>query len=160
MVLTLSEHKHSYSSHFSPSRHYALRFGASGGMVSKDNKNIRNYETEKSNYQRQEYPVVFNLQTILNYEELSGRSFFDDPLKRLQSQISLVFSAIIAADENTSVKAEDFLKADSGKAVTDIINAFTVVMTMAGDFFKTPAVAAKDTEQEEGKEDGDGGKNA
>lgn len=107
-----------------------------------------------------EYPVVFNLQTILNYEELSGRSFFDDPLKRLQSQISLVFSAIIAADENTSVKAEDFLKADSGKAVTDIINAFTVVMTMAGDFFKTPAVAAKDTEQEEGKEDGADGKNA
>ena len=115
---------------------------------------------EKVTINGKEYPVVFNLQTILNYEELSDRSFFDDPLKRLQSQISLVFSAIIAADENTSVKAEDFLKADSGKAVTDIINAFTVVMAMAGDFFKTPAVAAKDTEQEEGKEDGDGGKNA
>ena len=113
---------------------------------------------EKVTINGKEYPVVFNLQTILNYEELSDRSFFDDPLKRLQSQISLVFSAIIAADENTSVKAEDFLKADSGKAVTDIINAFTVVMAMAGDFFKIPSVVENDHKKD--NDGGDGGKNA
>ena len=100
-----------------------------------------------------EYQIVFNLQTILNFEEMANISFFGEDFHRFIHKIYLVASAIYAANDKADIKAEDMMKVDVN-GVYDIIEAYNQTMQMANEFFKVPEVA-KPEEPEPEKTEGD-----
>lgn len=102
-----------------------------------------------------EYPVVFNIKTMLNYEGITGTSFFSEKFDKLKERMVLVLAAALSADEDTTLTLADLTERDSWKAIQEVIAAFAVVMQSAEEFFEIPAVAAEPqpTEKEE-QEDG------
>lgn len=101
-----------------------------------------------------EYPVVFNLKTITNFEYITGTSFFSDKLETLTSKMALLLAAASSADENTKLTLKDMTGRDSWKAIQEVIAAFAVVMQLAEEFFEIPAVVAAAEPQPTEKEDG------
>lgn len=89
-----------------------------------------------------EYPVVFNLKTITNFEYITGTSFFSDKLETLTSKMALLLAAASSADENTKLTLKDMTGRDSWKAIQEILIAATVVLHQAEDYFEIPAVVA------------------
>lgn len=100
-----------------------------------------------------EYPVVFNIKTMLNYEGITGTSFFREKFDKLKERMVLVLAAALSADENTTLTLADLTERDSWKAIQEVIAAFAVAMQLAEEFFEIPAVVAaaepQPTEKEE-----------
>ena len=96
--------------------------------------------------------VSFTLTTLLTYEEITDSNFFGEQFERLKERIALIYAAIYTADHNTTITVEDILSTNNWQEISD---AFTTVMTMAGDFFKMPKVIA-DAEEREAVELHDG----
>ena len=100
------------------------------------------------------YPVVFNMQTILNFEEMTnGQSFFTANLETMKNRVAILAAAIFAADENTNITVEKIFGNKDYEAMKEIISAYNTVMALAGEFFKV-AVPEPDTAPEpaEGEE--------
>lgn len=93
-----------------------------------------------------EYPVEFNMSTLIAFEQTAGHSFFADQFNTMYSRILLVFAAMFAVDDSIEMtvltKSKDF---------RGIISAYSEVEKMALDFFKVPEVV-KDAEQQESHE--------
>lgn len=96
-----------------------------------------------------EYPVIFNMSTLIAFEQTAGHSFFADQFNTMYSRILLVFAAMFAADESIEVsiltKSKDF---------RGIMSAYAEVEKMALEFFKVPEVV-KDSEQQESQDNKD-----
>ena len=90
------------------------------------------------------YPVVFTLKTMMNFEEITGKSFFGENFETMKSRIALIISAIIAADPNTDITVEQLTNADTWDVTQEIINAYVTVMELSAKFFKLPEVEPKD----------------
>lgn len=103
------------------------------------------------------YPAVFTMKTLIGFEDVYGSSFFGKDFRNLGQKTVLVYAAIVAADEKTDLKLEDLMNADNNKTLDEIVEAFKVVDSLAGEFFKKPAVEPE-PEPSEGKE-GDDSKN-
>lgn len=86
------------------------------------------------------YKVAFTFQTILNFEDVTGKSFFAASLDTLKNRIALIFAAVLAADENTDITVESITGKQDLSALNDIIAAHNVIMEMSGGFFKIPEV--------------------
>lgn len=99
-----------------------------------------------------QYPVEFNMQTIISFEEIASKSFFTSTLDKTLERAALILAAVMTADKKTTLTIEDILGKFDMKAVTDIINATTILMPMVKDFFKIPDVVPKDEPTEEGEE--------
>ncbi len=99
------------------------------------------------------YPVVFNMKTILGYEQISGRSFFGEDFAKMSERLALIVAAVISAGSKEELSIDDMINADRMELVQEILTASTVVINMVNEFFKKPDVEPK---QEEG---GDKGKN-
>lgn len=100
------------------------------------------------------YPVVFNMQTILNFEEMTnGQSFFTANLETMKNRVAILAAAIFSADENTGITVEKIFGNKDYEALNEIILGYNTVMTLAGEFFKVP-VPEQDTAPEpvEGEE--------
>ena len=103
-----------------------------------------------------QYPVIFNMSTLMTYEGVTGRSIFGEKFVRVAEQVPLVFSAVLSADPKTSLTLEDLFNCDN---YNDFVNAANSVLKMLKDFFKIPEVVKKDDEnksqenQEESKND-------
>ena len=100
------------------------------------------------------YPVVFNMQTILNFEEMTnGQSFFTANLETMKNRVAILAAAIFSADENTGITVEKIFGNKDYEALNEIILGYNTVMTLAGEFFKVP-VSEPDTAPEpaEGEE--------
>lgn len=93
-----------------------------------------------------DYPVIFDMSTLIAFEQTAGHSFFADQFNTMYSRILLVFAAMFAADESVEIsiltKSKDF---------RGIISAYAEVEKMALEFFKVPEVV-KDSEQQESQE--------
>ena len=93
-----------------------------------------------------EYPVEFNMSTLIAFEATAGHSFFADQFNTMYSRILLVFAAMFAVDDSIEMtvltKSKDF---------RGIISAYSEVEKMALDFFKVPEVV-KDAEQQESQD--------
>lgn len=104
------------------------------------------------------YPVVFTMQAMTNYEEITNKGFFEANWNKTSERMALIIAAALAADENTKLNIETLRGKDSFDDYKQIVTAFNVVMTMANEFFEIPAVEKdkdpnpKDDEQEQ--EDG------
>ena len=99
-----------------------------------------------------QYPVQFDLDTIMLFEEIVEHSFFADEFKTLKSQMALTVAAALSADKDTKLTVDAMLGAKDVQAYTEAVTAYTQVMEMAGDFFKVPAVEPKDEKPAEGEE--------
>ena len=91
-----------------------------------------------------QYPVQFDLDTIMLFEEIFEHSFFADEFKTLKSQMALTVAAALSANKDTKLTVDVMLGAKDVKAYTEAVTAYTQVMEMAGEFFKIPAVEPKD----------------
>lgn len=91
-----------------------------------------------------QYPVIFDMQTIMNFEEVtSGKSFFTENLTTLKNRIALIIAAVTAADENTQLEVKDITGNRSMAEVQQIIAAYTVIDSLAAEFFKIPEIEKK-----------------
>ena len=97
----------------------------------------------------QSYPIVFNMQTILNFEEISNKSFFGEDFNKLKDRIALIISAVLAANKDTSLTIEDMIQTDRFSVMQEIFTAYAIVMELANEFFKVPAVEPKDEQPAE-----------
>ena len=91
-----------------------------------------------------QYPIVFTLKTMMNYEEITGQSFFSASFDNFKERIALIISAIFAADEKTDITVEQLANAESWEVAQDIVKAYVAVMELSAIFFKLPAVEPKD----------------
>jgi hypothetical protein len=99
-----------------------------------------------------EYAVVFNMQAMLNYEFIAGKSFFGEDFALLKERMALIVAAVTAADEEAELKLTDLVNGADIQVLKDIITAFAVVMTLVSDFFGKPAVEPED-KSEDNEED-------
>ena len=99
------------------------------------------------------YPVVFNMKTILGYEQISGKSFFGEDFAKMSERLALIVAAVISADSKADISIDDMINADTMELVQEILTAYTVVIDMVNEFFKKPDVEPKQ------EEEGDKGKN-
>ena len=99
------------------------------------------------------YPVVFNMKTILGYEQISGKSFFGEDFSKMSERLALIVAAVISADSKADISIDDMMNADTLELVQEVLTAYTVVIGMVNEFFKTPDVEPKQ------EEEGDKGKN-
>ena len=100
------------------------------------------------------YPVVFNMKTILGYEQISGKSFFGEDFAKMSERLALIVAAVISADSKADISIDDMMNADTMELVQEILAAYNVVIGMVNEFFVTP-----DVEPKPSKEEGDKGKN-
>lgn len=86
------------------------------------------------------YPVAFNMRTMLNFEEISGKPFFGETFDTLKPRIALILAAVLAADEQTTLTVDMLMQADDWQCVQDIITAYATIMEITGEFFKVPDI--------------------
>lgn len=107
-----------------------------------------------------QYPVIFDLQTIMNFEEITGHSIFGDNLSTMKSRIAIIMSAVLSADEKTDITIEAIVGDKDWQTAKDIIAAYVTIDALATEFFKIPDIEKQADEAEqpettdEEKEDG------
>jgi hypothetical protein len=92
------------------------------------------------------YPVVFDMQTIINFEEIARKTFFGDPLEKLTDRIAIIAAAVLSADENSDLKLES-LKSLDWNGIQELLKAYSIIMEMSLEFFNIPKVIDKPEKQ-------------
>lgn len=105
--------------------------------------------------QGKKYPVVANMQTILNYEEISGNNFFTENFDTLKKRMAIILAAALAADSETELTVEKLKGEGKLEDVLALIAAYTTVMDAIEVFFKIPEIEKKKQEQEAKKGEDD-----
>ena len=105
------------------------------------------------------YPIVFTMDTMMNFEEIADKSFFETDLKRLKDRLAIIMAAVITADDKTKLTVEELRGNGDLEAVQQIIAAFNIVMEASTEFFKIPAVEPKDEKPKDEQTDEDKAKN-
>ena len=96
------------------------------------------------------YPIVFDLQALTNFEDITKLGFFEANLNTTNNRIAIVIGAAISADKNTALTVEEMRGKETFDDYEQIVEAYNVVMTLANDFFKIPKVEeGKDPKPEE-----------
>lgn len=96
-----------------------------------------------------QYPVCFDMQAMMNFEEISGQSFFEADLLMMKNRLALVIAAVLAADKDSDLKTEDLVGGKDIEAVCTVNAAYTVVAELMGTFFKVPDVEKQNTQEAE-----------
>jgi hypothetical protein len=96
----------------------------------------------------EEYPVVFTMDTLMNFERIVNKSFFETDFKTLVDRMALIIAAVITANEKTTLTVEAMKGNGNLEAVQQIIAAYTVVAELMGEFFEVPEVLKKSEESE------------
>ena len=86
------------------------------------------------------YPVVFSLLTMSNFEEITDKGFFEANMNKTNVRMALIIAAAMAADKDCTLTFEDLRGADSYDDLRQIVDAYNAVMTLANDFFEIPAI--------------------
>lgn len=103
--------------------------------------------------QGNEYPVQYDLQTILNFEEIVEHSIFTDNLTTTKSRIALIMAAVLSADKDTDLTIASMMGDKSWDAAKQILTAYMTIDSMAADFFKIPQVESDIAEAEKQEQD-------
>lgn len=96
-----------------------------------------------------EYPVVFTLLTMSNFEEITEKGFFEANMSKTNVRLAVVVAAALAADSNTKLTIEEMRGGETFDDYKQINEAFTIVMNLAQEFFKIPKV--EETEDQKGE---------
>lgn len=100
-----------------------------------------------------EYPVVFDLLTMSNFEEITNKGFFEANLNKINERMAIVMAAALAADKDTSLTIDIMRGKETFEDYKQIVEAYSVVMLLANNFFNIPEV---EKEKEEKTEEGEG----
>ena len=96
------------------------------------------------------YPVVFDLLALSNFEEITDKGFFEANLNKINNRMAIVMAAVLSADKDTKLTIEEMRGKESFDDYKQIVEAYNIVMTLANDFFKIPEVVkSKDPKPEE-----------
>ena len=93
------------------------------------------------------YPVVFTLATLSNFEEITGKPFFKADLDIIKNRIAIICAAAIAADENTKLTVEELRGNEDLEAYKQIAAVYNTIVEMAAEFFHIPPTEKKEAEQ-------------
>lgn len=100
-----------------------------------------------------DYPVVFDLLALSNFEEITDKGFFEANLNKINNRMAIVMAAVLSADKDTKLTIEEMRGKESFDDYKQIIEAYNIVMTLANDFFKIPKVEeGKDPKPEQEQE--------
>ena len=103
-----------------------------------------------------DYPVIFTLLTMSNFEEITKQGFFEANLNTVNNRMAIIISAALAADKDTKLTIEELRGKETFDDYLQITKAYNVIMVLAQDFFPIPEVEkgkdpeTKEDEQEEG----------
>lgn len=101
-----------------------------------------------------QYPVEFTFQTLLNFEQITKKSFFETDFKMITDRIALIAAAVYAADEKTKLTVETIMAGKDLKAIRDITAAFAIVTDLCNEYFEIPKVV-QDAEDREAADAGE-----
>ena len=96
-----------------------------------------------------QYPVCFDLQTIMNFEEITGHSIIGDNLSTMKSRIAIIMSAVLSANPDTDLTIETVVGGKDWQTAKDIIAAYVIIDALAADFFKIPDIEKQADEAEQ-----------
>ena len=101
-----------------------------------------------------QYAVVFDMKTIMNFEEITnGQSFFSASFETMKNRVAVIAAAVFSADEKTDLTVEKILGDNDYKAVQQIIAAYNIIMTLAGEFFNIPQIEKNNNPESPAEED-------
>ncbi len=105
-----------------------------------------------------QYPVEFTFQTLLNFEQITKKSFFETDFKMITDRIALIAAAVYAADEKSKLTVDTIMAGKDLKAIQDITAAFAIVTDLCNEYFEIPKVVqdAEDREAADAGEDENG----
>jgi len=103
--------------------------------------------------QGKQYPVVVNLQTIMNFEDVTNISISEANFSIIKNRIALIFSAVLSADENTTITIGDIKGNGDLEAIKVINAAYIVLYELLSEFFYIPESEKKKVDQPDSKED-------
>ena len=107
-----------------------------------------------------EYPVVFTLKTLSNFEEITNKGFFETKLNKTTERMAMIMAAVLAADKDTALTIEELQGKEDWDAYLQINQAYNEVMTLASEFFPIPEVEkGKDPEPKDEDLEGEKPKN-
>jgi len=95
------------------------------------------------------YPIVCTMDTLMNFESIVNKSFFETDFKTLKDRMALIIAAVITADEHTDLTAEAMKGGNDLNAVKQIIAAYNIVAALMGEFFELPEVVKQAEESEQ-----------
>ena len=105
---------------------------------------------------QKQYPVAFDMQAIINFEEITGRSFFASNFSTLTDKVAVIVSAALSADKKTALTVDDVLGNKDWEACKQIFAAFNVVSEEMTAFFPVPEIEKQaNPEPEHTKEEDD-----
>ena len=107
--------------------------------------------------QGKQNPVAFDLQTLLNYEENVGHSFFNIDFEHmsLNDRINIIHAAVKSADMNTDLTVEDIKGKKSFDDMNAILAASNAVVILSTDFFPVPEIEKNDDPEQPEQTEGD-----
>lgn len=97
-------------------------------------------ETKEITINGIKYPVAFNMKTIISYEEIADKSYFDSNFGKTTERIALIVAAVLTADEKSKIKVEDVMGNNDLAAIKQISEAFLIILNMSTEFFGIPSV--------------------
>lgn len=103
-----------------------------------------------------QYNVCFNMQAIINFEEITGRSFFASNFSTLTDKVALIAAAALSAFKEADITIEDILGQKDWEACKSIFAAFNTVSEEMTAFFPVPEIEKQaNPEPEPAKEEDD-----
>ena len=113
--------------------------------------------------QGKQYPVTFDLQTMLNFEDTTHRSFFTTDFEKMSvnDRIHIIHAAVKSADKNTKLTIEGIKGNYSYEDVKNIMNASNIIIILSAKFFPIPEIEKKNNPEPptEEKTEEEGAKN-
>jgi len=98
-----------------------------------------------------QYPVVFTMLTMINYEDIAGKQFFGESFNSIKQQLALVVAAAKAADNEAKITVEQLADTADQEQMKEVFTAVGVVMRLYAEFFAKPAVEPEDKAEENAK---------
>ena len=101
--------------------------------------------TKEITIQGKQYPVLFDLQTMLNFESNTGRSFFtvDFEHMSLDDRINLIHAAVKSADDSVKLTVDGIKGQRSFDDMKAIMAASNEIVIMSADFFPISEIEKK-----------------
>ena len=108
-----------------------------------------------------EYPIEFNMQTMMNFERITeGKSFFKSNFDTIEDRIAIIAAAVFAANKDADITIDAIIGNKDLEAVQQIIAAFSIVADLMKPFFKISDIEKQNNPESEQKpEEEEGAKN-
>ena len=106
-----------------------------------------------------DYPVIFTLLTLTNFEDIANKGFFEANLNTTNNRRALIMGAVLAADKKTKLTMDELIALEGWDGYMQIKKANDVIMALANDFFPIPEVEPKPEQPAEEKTEEEGVKN-